>query len=556
MRDPEGSSILLLNVLVVASEALPLAKTGGLGDAVSGMARAMREAGVEVTLLLPAYRGVMRQLVDVKTVGEIDDLPGGPASLVTGRIAQFDLPVILLRNDALYDRDGTPYLTPEGREHADNGVRFAALAHAATRIAAGRTPLAVPHVVHANDWHAGLVPLLMHAAGIRRVKSVITIHNLAFQGVFPMADAEVLGIPRAYCTPDGCEYWGNISFMKAGLRFADRITAVSRTYAREILTPAFGMGLEGLLYERRGDLVAIPNGFDADIWNPALDAFLPDTYSATDLQGKATCKRELQETFGLIADPQATLIVSGSRLTTQKMGDVALEALPAVLDAHPAVQVAVLGCGDHAIEEGMRGLMARYPGRVSVQIGYDERRAHLLHAGGDILLHGSRFEPFGLTPIYAMRYGTLPICSRVGGLADSIKDPGKTASQAAMATATGVLFDGETALDMIQAIERALHLRAQPALWHTMQKNAMTANHSWEVPAGHYTELFRELSPRTVSVPRANTSPVQLPVRARLPVPALETSDVLPALAARRRAPVGAGLASSLGLGSAASATA
>ncbi len=537
---------MLLNVLVVASEALPLAKTGGLGDAVSGMARAMREAGVEVTLLLPAYRGVQRQLVDVKTVGDLDGLPGGPASLVSGRIAQFDLPVLLLRNDALYDRDGTPYLTPEGKEYADNGVRFAALAHAATRIAAGRTAVPVPHVVHANDWHAGLVPLLMHAAGIRRVKSAITIHNLAFQGLFPMEDAEALGIPRSYCTPDGCEYWGKISFMKAGLRFADRITAVSRTYAREILTPAFGMGLEGLLNERRGDLVAIPNGFDADVWNPALDAFLPDTYTAADLQGKSTCKRELQETFGLIANPDATLIVSGSRLTSQKMADVALRAMPAVLDANPDVQLAVLGCGDADIEDGMRGLMASYPGRVSVQIGYDERRAHLLHAGGDILLHGSRFEPFGLTPIYAMRYGTLPICSRVGGMADTVKDPGKDACQAALATATGILFDGETPADMIAAIERALQLRTQPALWRAMQKNAMTANHSWEIPARHYMELFRGLSPQTVTVPRHLVQPVQPVVRPRLPVADV---DLVPALAARRRAPASGGRAAVLGMG-------
>lgn len=493
---------MLLKVLVVASEALPLAKTGGLGDAVSGMARAMREAGLDVTLMLPAYRGTLRQLADVKPVCDLDDLPGGRAWLISGRIPQLDVPVLMLRNDALYDRDGTPYLDPQGREYEDNGVRFAALAHAATRVAAGRTPLAVPHVVHANDWHAGLVPLLMHAAGLTRVKSIITIHNLAFQGLFPLRDAERLGIPAAYCTPDGCEYWDSISFMKAGLRFADRITTVSRTYAREILTPAFGMGLEGVLQERRGDIVAIPNGFDADIWNPALDPLLPDTYSETDMRGKATCKRELQETFGLIADPESQLIVSGSRLTTQKMADVAVTALPRVLDAHPGVQVAVLGRGDRDIEHDMQALMARYPGRVAVQIGYDERRAHLLHAGGDILLHGSRFEPFGLTPIYAMRYGTLPVCSRVGGLADTIRDPGPSASVVAMSAATGVLFQGETADAMVAGIERTLRLSTQPALWRAMQRNAMTANHGWESSAGLYIDIYRALAPRNLAAPR------------------------------------------------------
>ncbi|GAA5234148.1 glycogen synthase GlgA [Verticiella sediminum] len=500
----------MLKVLVVASEALPLAKTGGLGDAVSGMARAMREAGLDVTLLLPAYRGTHRHLTDTRTLCELHHLPGGPASLVAGRLASFDLPVLLLRNDALYDRDGSPYIDARGEEHPDNGVRFAALAHAATRIAAGRTPWAVPHVVHANDWHAGLVPLLMRAAKVRRVKSVLTIHNLAFQGLYPMHDAARYGIPAEYCGLDGCEFWGRINFMKAGIRYADRVTTVSHTYAREILTPAFGHGLDGLLRERQAQLVGIPNGIDESIWNPAIDQHLPDVYSADDLRGKPSCKRALQESFGLIADPQATVLVSGSRLTPQKMADVAVRVLPDVLDAHGQLQVAILGCGDRAIEDEARALAARYPGRVAAHIGYDEQLAHLLHAGGDILLHGSRFEPFGLTPIYAMRYGTLPVCSRVGGMADTVRDPGEHADDLDLADATGLLFDGAEAAHLRHAIERALRLYARKDLWRAMQRSAMTADHGWSASAGRYIDLYRHLAP-PLAAARSETTAIAVP---------------------------------------------
>lgn len=527
---------MLLKVLVVASEAFPLAKTGGLGDAVSGMARALHEANVDVTILLPAYPSAMRQVSGVRQVARLEGIPGGDATLLAGRIAQLDLPVLLLRNDALYDRPGSLYLDADGVEHPDNGVRFAALSHAATHIAAGKTPLPVPHVVHANDWHSGLTPLLMRAAGVTRVKSVITIHNLAFQGVYPMEEAESFGIPQEYLGPDGAEYWGKISFLKAGLRFADRITTVSRNYANEILTPEFGMGLEGVLNFRRKDLLAIPNGIDTDIWDPAIDAFLPDHFSVMDMQGKAACKRSLQETFGLIADPDATVMVSGSRLTHQKMGDVAVDAIPLALDANPKLQVAVLGCGDKRIEDGLRALVGKYPGRMAVNIGYSERLAHLLHAGGDILLHGSRFEPFGLTPIYAMRYGTIPVCSRVGGMADTVVDPGRDAGPHAVSSASGVLFDGDSVYDMLGAIERAVALRQHPKLWRAMQKNGMTSNFGWEVPAIQYLEMYRSLAPVNVSIPRPSLSkPVHAASEALMRASNVPVATKMPAKAASGR---------------------
>jgi starch synthase len=394
-------------------------------------------------------------------------------------------------------RDGNPYLDANGNEFGDNAVRFAALAQAATRISTGETSIRVPHIVHAHDWHAGLTPLFLHAAGLKRPKSIITIHNLAFQGVFPMDTADTLGIPHSYRGADGAEFWGQFSFLKAGLRYADRITTVSETYAREILTPKFGHGLDGLLNARKDDLSAIPNGIDADIWDPVLDPFLTTHFSAMDMRGKIRNKLELQQSFGLTTDPEAPLMVMGSRLTSQKMADVAVDAFPRLLDAHPRLQIAVLGCGERPLEEAFTALQERYEHRFAINVGYDERSAHLLHAGADMLLHGSRFEPFGLTPIYSMLYGTIPIASRIGGLADTIIDA-PLSDEITVGNSTGVLFDGETVGDMVNAVERTLSLFSNPATWTAMQKNGMTTNFGWEQSAAKYVELYRTLAPAPV----------------------------------------------------------
>ncbi|GAA4334964.1 glycogen synthase GlgA [Pigmentiphaga soli] len=486
-RIAPASPTMLPRVLLVTSEALPLAKTGGLGDAVSGLARSLREAHVDATILMPAYASALHTASGLQEVARLPGLVGGDATVLAGWITEFEVPVLLLRNDALYLRPGNPYMDPEGREFEDNGVRFAALAQAAARISMGDTPIRVPHVVHAHDWHAGLTPLFLHAAGYKRPKTVLTIHNLAFQGNFPMSLADLLDVPDVYKGVDGAEFWGQFNFLKAGIRYADSVTTVSETYAREILTPRFGHGLEGLLQTRAADLRAIPNGIDTEIWDPAVDPFLNEHFSPMDLRGKIRNKLELQDSFGLPTDPEAPLLVMGSRLTHQKMADLAVHAFPRVLDAHPRLQVAVLGCGDKGFEEALAALARRYPNRFGIHIGYDERRAHLLHAGADMLLHGSRFEPFGLTPIYSMLYGTVPIASRLGGLADTIVD--------AEAGGTGILFDGDTADDMVAAIERALGLFAQPQQWQAMQKNGMTTNFGWEPSAAKYIELYRALAP-------------------------------------------------------------
>jgi len=491
-----------LRILAVTSEAFPLAKSGGLGDAVSGMARTLQmAAGHQVSILLPAYPGTREQLSGVREVARLHGLPGGDARLLSGRCAALgDVTVLLLENDALYDRTGL-YVDADGREYGDNAIRFGALAHAAVRIASGLpgtegSGAAAPDIIHAHDWHAGLVPLLLRIAGVQHVRSVITIHNMAFQGVYPMHLSGELGIPAAYLGVEGIEYWGQISFLKAGIRYADRITTVSHTYAREILTPLFGCGLQGLLQTRVGDLVAVPNGIDAAEWDPATDPHLGrNRYNASRLENKARCKRALQRHFGLLERAAAPLMVMGSRLTAQKMADVALQALPQALDDHPDLQVAVLGQGDKAIETGIAQLQRRYPGRCGVRIGFDEATAHRLHAGADILLHGSRFEPFGLTPLYAMRYGAIPIGSKVGGMADTIIDPGRGAGRDAMRTATGVLFEGDSVDAMASAITRTLGLYRCPDIWRAMQHRAMTTDHSWERAVPLYSNLFRGLAP-------------------------------------------------------------
>lgn len=510
--------------LMVTSEAFPLAKSGGLGDAVTGLARALSLAGMEVGILMPAYRGVLDRVVGVRHIAHLAGMPGGQATLMGALCAESGLPVYLLRNDALYDRTGL-YLDEQGEPYPDNALRYAALAHAAVRMATGLPGVRPPDLLHAQDWHAGLVPLLVRAAGLRYVKTVLTVHNLAFQGVFPLDCARELGVPADYCTDDGALFYGQLSFLKAGLRYADRITTVSRSYAREILTPEFGCGLDPLLRARAADLVPIPNGIDDSLWNPANDPHLGSTrYSLRKPANKRRAKAALQKAFGLQVGPDHALLAMGSRLTEQKMADVAVQALPDALQRHPHLQVALIGCGERRFEQAFEALAARYPGRCAVRIGYDEPTAHRLHAGADMLLHGSRFEPFGLTPLYAMRYGTVPIGSRVGGMADTIGDPGDGDGNAdaakAMLAATGVLFDGDTAHDMGRAIDRALRLYAQPSVWQAMQRNGMACEFGWDAAAQPYISLFDSLvgTPRRGQIPAPTIRPVAVPAYARRPL--------------------------------------
>jgi starch synthase len=339
-----------LKILAVSAEAFPLAKTGGLGDAVSGLCRGLDAIGAHATLLLPAYREAMPHVSNVHWVARLEGLPGGgAASLLSGESRELGLPVFLLKNDALYDRDGV-YADRDGVEYPDNAIRFAALAQAAAKIAAGMTGVPRPDIVHAHDWHAALTPLYLKQLRVGDVKTVLTLHNIAFQGLFPMGLAQSLGIEQRFCSGEGAEFWGHLNFLKAGIRYADLVTVVSRNYAREILTPKFGCGLEGVLAERRGDLIPIPNGIYTALWNPERDPYLSrHPFSAENMGNKAIWKRELQRRFGLAEDRAATVMAMGSRLTTQKMADVAVRAIPMSLDVHPSLQVCLLGHGDKVL---------------------------------------------------------------------------------------------------------------------------------------------------------------------------------------------------------------
>ncbi|MFM0717374.1 glycogen synthase GlgA [Paraburkholderia strydomiana] len=484
-----------LNVLLVASEALPLAKSGGLGDMVSAYAAALRDAGADVSILMPAYPAALERALDVTPIARMTGLPGGDAKLLRGRMPDTAVPVLLLQMDHLFAREGL-YRDPQGRDYLDNLTRFASLAAAATRVARGVRHVKRPDIVHAHDWHAGLTPLYMRLAGVA-AKSVFTIHNLAFQGNHPLAMGGWIGIPPELLAPAlsderSIEFYGSLSMMKAGIVHADRVTTVSQRYAREILTPRFGYGMEGVLQAQAGKLSGIVNGIDTANWNPATDATIARRYGVDDTAGKQACKRELQQAFGLTREPFAPLVAIGSRLTDQKLADVVVRALPTLLERHARLQFAILGQGERDLEQAVQALSAAWPGRLGVQIGYDERRAHMLHAGADILLHGSRFEPCGLTQLYAMRYGTIPVASRVGGLADTIVDyapqDGRDEDRA-----TGFLFDGETPEHVAHALGRALTAFGQPSSWHALQRNAMNRESGWDASTANYLALYAQL---------------------------------------------------------------
>lgn len=480
-------------VLLVTSEAIPLAKTGGLADVITALTDTLRKQGVDASILMPGYPSALQIAQNLHNVGTLDALPGGPGMLLSGTIPGTDIPVILLDTAHFRARTGSHlYVDEDGYELSDNALSFAALAHAAMQICAGKTGLPKPHIVHANDWHTGLIPALLQINNIQDVSTVLTIHNLAFQGNFPLEMASALGLPDTMLNAECIEYWGQLSFLKAGIRYADWITTVSNTYAQEILTPRFGHGFEGFLQQRKNHLSAIPNGIDVDLWNPVSDPMITRRFSRTDTKGKAACKSQLKEMFNLLPINQfAPVLGLGSRITHQKMADVALAALPSILQTHPYLQLAILGCGEHVYERGFQDLVAQFPGRVGVHIGYDETHAHVLHAGADMLLHGSRFEPFGLTPIYAMRYGTIPIASRVGGLNDTIVDAGTIAQP--IPGGSGVLFDGEQPQDMIDAINRAFQFYGLRQEWQKLQVNAMSAERGWTASAHQYIAMYRDI---------------------------------------------------------------
>ncbi|HUR41037.1 MAG TPA: glycogen synthase GlgA [Verrucomicrobiae bacterium] len=487
-----------MRVLFVASEYFPLAKTGGLGDVTGALPRALRGLGVDARVIIPAYRSALAKVSGLGRVETIEILPGRMIRIVEASVTFSRVPVYLVVCPELFDRPGGPYVDESSQDWADNAERFAVLAHAAVHLAMGRGGFPwQPDVVHAHDWQAGLVPLLLRFAPGPKPASIFTIHNAAFPGRFGFDQVRGLALPEEALGTDGAEFYGDVSFLKAGIYYADKLTTVSPTYARELCTPEFGGGFDGLLRSRQTDLVGILNGIDDELWNPATDKHLAHNYADPDCGGKQACKSALQRELGLPESPRNPLAIFASRLTEQKMADVVLNRISGALESAPDLQFALVGQGDRKLEQGFREIAQAHPNRIAVRLEYSEPLAHRLHAGGDLLLHGSRYEPCGLVQMYSMRYGTVPLVRNTGGLADSVND-----ADGASSTPTGFVFDQASGDAMMAAMMRGVDVyRRSPDLWRGLQRNGMRRDNGWQKSASRHHALYLQQAEAAFKVP-------------------------------------------------------
>jgi starch synthase len=481
-------------VLHVAAEMYPLLKTGGLADVVGALPPAQTQLGTNARVILPAFPSVVAGLTQIEPVADLGWAFGiDNVRLERGLLEPHGIVVYVVRADAFYDRPGNPYLDTSHTQYADSDRRFALLGWAAARLAGGADPAWKPDVLHAHDWHAGLAPAYLRArereTGVARVPSVMTVHNLAYQGVFPAGEFSVLQLPADFFSVNGVEFYGHLSFLKAGLFYADRITTVSPTYAREIQTHAQGAGLDGLLRTRTHDISGILNGVDQTVWNPATDTAIDTQYSIEKFTGKAKCKAALQERVGLAREPDALLFGVVSRLTEQKGIDLLLSVIPDIVQR--GGQLVVLGTGDPALENGLKKAALAHPQAVAVELGFDETLSHSIIAGSDIVMVPSRFEPCGLTQLYALAYGSLPLVHFVGGLADTVVDA--SLENLADDLATGFVFEKFDRQSIVAAIRRAFALKQRRLEWKAVVRRAMEQDFGWEASALRYIDVYREL---------------------------------------------------------------
>ncbi|WP_265946649.1 glycogen synthase GlgA [Dechloromonas sp. A34] len=476
-----------LAILFATSEMAPWVKTGGLGDVAAALPAALRRAGHDIRVLLPAYPALKEAFPGAPVVAAIPALAPG---LPTARLLAADsggLPLLLLDCPELYERPGNPYLAADGHDWPDNGRRFGLLSRVAALLGQPASPLLWRvDVVHCNDWQTALAPAWLHYEG--GAASVVTVHNIAFPGCFEAAMLGALDLPDSAWRFDGVEYHGQLSFLKAGLQLATRISTVSPTYAREIQDDSFGYGLAPLLRHRRDDLRGILNGIDTDIWNPAADPALVQGYAANRLAAKRANKLALQRELGLAEAADRPLFGVVSRLTEQKGLDLLLD-IGAGLTALPA-QLALLGSGDKAMEAGFMALAERFPGQIAVRLKFDEGLAHRIEAGADCFLMPSRFEPCGLNQMYSLRYGTPPLVRATGGLADTVVDT--TAATLADKTANGFVVADLTPNALGETLERVARTWQDKRIWLRLQQNGMRRDFSWKSAAGQYIELYRD----------------------------------------------------------------
>ena len=502
---------MAIRALYVTSEVYPLAKTGGLADVSAALPAALREVGIDVRLVVPAYPQALNRAPNLRVVARLGGVPGwGEGRLLETLLQGSRVPVWLVDYPGLYNRDGGLYQSYDGQDWSDNAQRFAALNSTAMALADGLIDNWRPHVIHANDWHAGLLPLLVANRPKPRPATIFTIHNLAYQGLFDASEFRQLDLPPELF--EKLEFYGRISFLKAGISGADAITTVSPTYAREILTPEYGCGLEGLLKSKQPIISGILNGADYGIWDPRSDPDLVAHFSPRLMAGKLASKRAIQAELNLDADDDAPLMAFMSRLVHQKMPDVVLEALPALIEE--GMQFALVAEGETAYGHAFAELVERYRGRVGTRFGYGEPVAHRLLAGADMLAHPARFEPCGLVPMYALRYGTLPIVRNSGGMADSVVNA--TPETIQQGTATGFSFDQPTREEFEACVRRALGVYRQPIVWRKMQASAMAQDFGWQRSADGYARLYHSVAGVPMVVERGE----EIPELTRVRIPA------------------------------------
>lgn len=478
-----------LKVLFAASEVAPLIKTGGLADVAGSLPAALSALGVDVRILVPGYPQVIDAMKSKGRAAKLPSLPGvPPAELLASKHASGVQ--LLVVKCGIYERPGGPYQDAAGHDWPDNDLRFGLLSYVAALLSSPSSPFPwVPDILHCNDWQTGLAPAYLRYIDGVKAKTVFTVHNLGYQGVFPPQTTTKLGLPPSALALDGIEYFGNMSFMKAGLQFSDRITTVSPSYAEEIQTEAMGMGMQGLLTHRRDVLTGILNGIDTDAWDPDNDPYIERYYNSGRLAHKEDNRKALRARLGLNNEAEVPLFATVGRMTRQKGLDLLAEIAPALVE-FPA-QLAVLGSGDAVLQTQYQALAQKYPGRVAVQIGFDEGLSHQIEAGADIFVMPSRYEPCGLNQMYSQRYGTPPVVHATGGLRDSVIDV--SAQTLADKTASGFSFEPLSANGLLETCRRAADLYRNKRVWRQIQKNGMSRDFSWESSANAYLALYRQL---------------------------------------------------------------
>jgi starch synthase len=484
-----------MRVLYITAELYPWVKSGGLGDVAAALPPALIAEGIDVRLLLPGFPGFLDAFPGITDIVRLTTpFAGERVRVGLARLPGTEILAYLVDHPAFYDRPGNPYAGPDGSDWPDNHRRFGLFGWIAAELARGADPGWRPDILHGHDWHTGLAPAYLAAQppAAGRVPTVFTVHNLAYRGPFPGAIFPELALPSEFFSIAGVEFFGMVSFIKAGLFYSDCLTTVSPTYAREIQTPAFGWGLDGLLRTRANVLTGILNGVDPRFWDPRHDTNLPQTYGTEDAAaGKRAAKALLQRRLGLEPIESAPLFGAVSRLTPQKGLDLVVAGLPDLVAS--GGQLALLGSGDGDLEHAFAAAAEQYRGQVGVMVGYDEGLAHLIIGGSDVILVPSRFEPCGLTQLYALRYGALPLVRRVGGLADTVVDA--TATSLAEGLATGFAFDDDNPSALMSAIGRATALFREREIWQRMMRRAMTRDFSWAAAARQYAAVYRTLRP-------------------------------------------------------------